>query len=142
MLGLKATLFRVWIPVARVVLAGTAGEHHVGNAIPGGAGKGRIDDDAAPVDDDCQITMDVDQAVDGNGPRSFLAERLLGSLAVDAVDAVNDQGFATRQERTYSPGKEEVLGGAGASALPNHRLDAAIARTPIFQMAHSFNQIY
>lgn len=139
--ALKSTLLYIWVHVTGVVLSGTAGERHVGLAIPGGAGEGGVDGDAAPIDDDGQVAMDIDQALRGNGPRSLLSEQLPGPLAVDSIHAMNDLRFTTGQKPAEPLSEEEMLGGTGTSTLPHHRLDAAVARAPVVQSTHGFDQI-
>ena len=85
--------------------------------------------------------MDIHEPRLGDYLRNVWAEQLAGTSAVKHVDAMDYRWVGLGEALSQQPSQKQVLGGASASPLAQHPLDAAVTRTAIRESADSFNQL-
>ncbi len=85
--------------------------------------------------------MDIHEPRLGNYPRNVWTEQLAGTSAVKHVDAMDYRWLGLGKALSQQPSQKQVLGGARASPLAQHPLDAAVTRTAIRESADSFDQL-
>jgi hypothetical protein len=85
--------------------------------------------------------MDIDQPVFGNGLGDRGAEQLARAVAIERVDAMDDQRLGLGEALRQHPCEEQMLGGAGAATLAQHPFDRAVARTTVRQGSDSLDEI-
>src|ERR1019366_8787723 len=105
------------------------------------AGERRVDLHTLSSKSDRQVSVNVYEPVVGNGGRDGGAEHLARASTVQCVDAVDDGGLGIGKALGEDAGEEQVLGGARTASLTKHRVNRAVARSPVGNRADGLHQV-